>query len=75
MTRCNDAVSTFWKQRGGEKWIYNLVGKPEGKTQLERPWRRWEDNIKINFQEIFCGLHSAWSEYGLVNMEMNSLIP
>jgi len=25
-----------------------LVGKTEGKRSLERPWRRWEDNIKMN---------------------------
>ena len=24
-----------------------LVGKPEGKRLLGRPWRRWEDNIKM----------------------------
>jgi hypothetical protein len=29
-----------------------LVGKPEGKRPLERPRRRWEDNIKINVQEV-----------------------
>jgi len=28
-----------------------LVGKPEGKSPLWRPRRRWEDNIKINLQE------------------------
>jgi hypothetical protein len=27
-------------------------GKPEGKRPLGRPRRRWEDNIKINFQEV-----------------------
>jgi hypothetical protein len=26
-----------------------LVGVPEGKKPLERPRRRWEDNIKIDF--------------------------
>jgi hypothetical protein len=26
-----------------------LVGKPEGRRLLERPRRRWEDNIKMNF--------------------------
>ena len=25
-----------------------LVGKPEGKRQLGRPGRRWEDNIKMD---------------------------
>jgi hypothetical protein len=27
-------------------------GKPEGKMPLERPRRRWVDNIKMNFREI-----------------------
>jgi 3-oxoacyl-ACP reductase-like protein len=31
-----------------------LVGKPEGKRPLGRPRRRWEDNIKANFQEVGC---------------------
>jgi hypothetical protein len=28
------------------------VGKPEGKTPLGRPCRRWLDNIKIDLREI-----------------------
>jgi hypothetical protein len=28
-----------------------LVGRPEGKRPLERPRRRWEDNIKMDFKE------------------------
>ena len=32
-----------------------LVGKPEGKRPLGRPKRRWEDNIKMDLQEIGCG--------------------
>jgi hypothetical protein len=31
-----------------------LVGKPEGKRPLGRPRRRWEDNIKIDNQEMRC---------------------
>jgi hypothetical protein len=31
-----------------------LVGKPEGKRPLGRPRRRWEDNIKLDFQEVGC---------------------
>ena len=30
----------------------DLVGKPEGKRPLGRPSRRWEDNIKKDFQEV-----------------------
>jgi hypothetical protein len=32
-----------------------LVRKPEGKRPLERPRRRWEDNIKMDLQEVGCG--------------------
>jgi hypothetical protein len=29
-----------------------LMGKPEGKRPLGRPRRKWEDNIKMHFQEV-----------------------
>jgi hypothetical protein len=29
-----------------------LVGKPEGKRPLERPRRRWEDNIKMDLNDV-----------------------
>jgi hypothetical protein len=32
-----------------------LVGKPEEKRSLGRPSCRWEDNIKIDFQEVGGG--------------------
>jgi hypothetical protein len=32
-----------------------LVGEPKEKKLLERPRHRWEDNIKINLQEVVCG--------------------
>ena len=32
-----------------------LKGKPEGKRRLGRPRRRWEDNIKMDIQEVGCG--------------------
>ena len=31
------------------------MGKPEGKRPLGRPRHRWEDNIKMNLQEVGCG--------------------
>jgi len=31
-----------------------LVGKPEGKRPLGIPRRRWEDNIKMDLQEVGC---------------------
>jgi hypothetical protein len=33
-----------------------LVGKPEGKRQLEIPGRRWVDNIKMGRREIGWGV-------------------
>jgi hypothetical protein len=32
-----------------------LVGRPEGRRPLERPGRRWEDNIKMDLQEVGWG--------------------
>ena len=32
-----------------------LVGKPEGKRPLGTPRRRWEDNIKMNLEEVGRG--------------------
>jgi len=32
-----------------------LVGKPEERRPLGRSRRRWEDNIKMNLQEVACG--------------------
>jgi hypothetical protein len=39
-----------WEARRGAYGV--LVGKPEGMRPLGRPWRSWEDNIKMNLQEI-----------------------
>ena len=38
-----------------------LVGKPEVKRPLERPRRRWEDNIKMDLQEVGGG-RGDWME-------------
>jgi len=40
---------------GDERCIQGFVGKPEGKRPLGRPRRRWEDNIKMNLQDVGCG--------------------
>jgi len=41
---------------GERRWVYRvLVGKPEGKRLLGRPRLRWEDNIKMDLQEVGCG--------------------
>jgi hypothetical protein len=41
---------------GEDKVVHRvLVGKPEGKRPLWRQRRTWEDNIKMNFQEVGGG--------------------
>ena len=58
-----------------------LVGKPEGKRPLGKPRRRWEDNIKMDLQEVGGG--GDWMELAqdmgrwraLVNTVMNFRVP
>jgi len=46
------ACSTYGERKG----LYRvLVGKPEGKRPLGRPRLRWEDNIKMDLQEVGFG--------------------
>jgi 3-oxoacyl-ACP reductase-like protein len=41
---------------GKERGVYSvLVGKPEGKGPMGRSRRRWEDNIRMDLQEVGCG--------------------
>jgi hypothetical protein len=41
---------------GEGRGVYRvLVGKPEGKRPLGRPRRRWEDNVRMDLQEVGCG--------------------
>ena len=41
---------------GDVRGLYRvLVGKSEGKIPLERPRRRWVDNIGTDLQEVGCG--------------------
>jgi hypothetical protein len=41
---------------GEARGVYRfLVGKSEGKRPLGRPRPRWENNIKMDFQEMECG--------------------
>ena len=73
------ARSTSVVRRG----VYRvLVGKPEGKRSLVRPRRRWEDNIKMDLQEVGCGGidlnvlaqdKDRWR--ALVSAVMNLLVP
>jgi len=68
---------------GERRVVYRvLVGKPEGNGQLGRPKRRWEDNIKMDLQEVGCGCmdwidlaqdRDRW--WALVNAVMNLRVP
>jgi hypothetical protein len=41
---------------GEERGEYRiLVGKPDGNIPLERLRHRWEDNIRMDLQEVGCG--------------------
>jgi hypothetical protein len=41
---------------GEGRGVYRvLVRKPEGKRPMGRPRRRWEDNIRMDLQEVGCG--------------------
>ena len=47
---------------GEERGVHRvLLGKPEGKRPLGRPRRRWEDNIKMDLQEV-RGSRGDWME-------------
>ena len=59
-----------------------LVRKPEGKRPFGRDRRRWEDNIKMDLQDVGCGV-MEWIELAqdrdrwraLVNAVMNLRVP
>jgi hypothetical protein len=50
---------------GEERGVHMvLVGKPEGRRPLGRPRRRWEDNIKMDLQEVETGWSWLWIGLG-----------
>ena len=77
--RLTGHVARMGERRGVQRV---LVGKPEGKSPLGRPRRRWEDNIKIDLEEVGCG-GMDWIElaqdtdrwWALVNAVMNLRVP
>ena len=40
---------------GGQRCAQGVGGEPEGKSPLGRPRSRWEDNIKMDLQEVGGG--------------------
>jgi hypothetical protein len=73
------SCSTYGDRRG----VYKvLVGNPEGRRPLGRDRLRWEDNIKMDLQEVGCGcmdwLYLAQDRdrrRELVNWIMNLRVP
>jgi hypothetical protein len=68
---------------GEGRGVYRvLVGKPEGRRRLGRPRRRWEDDVKMDLQEVGCG-GMDWIElaedrdgqWALVNAVMKLRVP
>ena len=68
---------------GGGRGVHRvLVGKPERKRPLGRPRRRWEDNIKMDLQDVGAGCED-WMELAqdrdrwraLVSTVMNLRVP
>jgi hypothetical protein len=49
-----------------------LVGKPKGKRPLERPRRRWADEIKMDLREIKWGFMD-WLDLAQDKDQWNSL--
>jgi hypothetical protein len=50
-------------RRGEKKNAYRLlVGKPEGKSPLGRPRRRWVDNIRMDLAEV------GWSDVDWISL-------
>ena len=49
---------------GGERCAQGSGGKPEGKRPLGRPRYRWEDNIKMDLQEVRVWTGSIWHRIG-----------
>jgi hypothetical protein len=69
-------------QIGERRGVYRvLVGKPVGKRPQGRPTHRWEDNIKMDLQEVGCGgidwielAHEKDRQRALLNVVMNLLV-
>jgi len=59
---------------GEGRGVYRvLIGKPEGKRLFGRPRRRWEDNIKIDLQEVEGGF-GDWMELAQDSYKWRALV-
>jgi hypothetical protein len=67
---------------GKSRVVYGILVGKHGKRQLGRPRHRWEDDIKMDLQEVGCG-GIDWIElaqdrngwWALVNAVMNLWVP
>jgi hypothetical protein len=74
-----DACSAYGRTEG---YIQGFGGETEGKRPLGRPRGRWDDNTKMDFQEVGCG-RIDWIELAqdrdrwraFVNAIMNLWVP
>jgi hypothetical protein len=78
-----NGMSEACSTHGGDESALNiLVAKPEGKRQLGRPRRRWEDNIRIALRDtvwervgrMHLAPDTGWW-YSVVNTVMNFRVP
>jgi hypothetical protein len=64
---------------GDGKCIQNFGRKPEGKRPLARPWRRWDDNIRMDLREMGWKVVDLAQDrdqlWTVVNTVMNLRIP
>ena len=72
-------VAFMGKRRGLYRF---LMGKPEGNRPPGKPRHKWEDNIKMDLQEVGCGFtdridvaqdRDRWQ--ALVNVTINFRVP
>ena len=82
IVRVIKSTRLIWEGDHGMNAFKILTGTPAGKRPLGRPRRRWEDNIRMNLEEI-CIKARNWVDSAqdrdywsvLVNTELNLRVP
>ena len=78
----NGVGGAFSAYGGGKRRVQDFSGKPGGRRPLGRRRRRWDDNSKLDLQQVGCG-GMDWIELAqdgnrwraLVNAVMNLRVP